>query len=645
MKIVWLSNAPWAKTGYGSQTRLFLPLLQEMGHDVAIASVWGIQGGNLNLNGAPIMAPGHDNFGNDIIQAHTLWHGAKMFISLLDAWVMNPDQFRAVKWVPWFPIDQQPAPKLVLEKVSQAYRRIVMSKFGLDEINKAGLDAYYVPHGVDTEIYKPHDKRECRERLGLPVDAYIVGMVAANKGAYPSRKAFTWQIMAFREFQRKHKDAVLYLHTNKGDGGDKYAENLPEFCEFSGLEVGKDVIFPNQYNYTTGLYQDKFMAELYSCFDVHMLVSMGEGFGIPTLEAQACGCPVITSGWTASKELCFSGHIVDQKDSIPFYTPTGGFQRIPFLEAIERKLHLEYKNPSSREEARAGAMAYDARVIAKNNWKPMLADLELQIENEVTTHVHRWAEIGMYTEAGEFSVPCKHTGCTAELVIHKNGIREIIQNGYPGTINGVKMDIADDPGGGVSKIVMREVEQIYKPDVVDFQPGDWVIDIGAQVGIVSIYLAKQYPDINILAVEPADKNYERLLRNIEANGVQNVTPIHAAVTGDGRNVTITGNLSQNSGGASMWHGGDLLYSGPSWTLDKLITNLCKIDRLKLLKIDCEGAEYEILQSTTPEVLRRIDVLRGEFHRGKQLGNPDELLEYVRQYIPDTEVEVSGNAEN
>ena len=73
-------------------------------------------------------------------------------------------------------------------KLAQAWKRIAMSKFGVEETHKAGLDCMYVPHGVDTNVFKPGDKAEARQRLGLPQDKFIVGTVAMNKGN-PSRKA------------------------------------------------------------------------------------------------------------------------------------------------------------------------------------------------------------------------------------------------------------------------------------------------------------------------------------------------------------------------------------------------------------------------------------------------------------------------
>jgi hypothetical protein len=74
-----------------------------------------------------------------------------------------------------------------------------------------------VPHGIDTDAYQPHDRRSVREQVGLEEDAFLVGMVAANKGR-PSRKGFSQAFQAFAKFAEKHDNAYLYLHTMVNPG-------------------------------------------------------------------------------------------------------------------------------------------------------------------------------------------------------------------------------------------------------------------------------------------------------------------------------------------------------------------------------------------------------------------------------------------
>jgi glycosyltransferase involved in cell wall biosynthesis len=207
-----------------------------------------------------------------------------------------------------------------------------------------------------------------------------VGMVAANKGN-PSRKAFCENIAAFKALHDKHPDALLYLHTMKGSNGGQVV-NLPEYIKSLGLVEGKDVIFCDQYMQAIG-FADEYMAALYNALDVHLLVSMGEGFGIPIVEAQAAGCPVIVGDWTAMSELCFSGWKVSKKEAHPFYTPLASYQWIPNVEAIADRLESAYRmagNEDYRKRARDGALAYDADKITQKYWKPVLAEIEESVQ-------------------------------------------------------------------------------------------------------------------------------------------------------------------------------------------------------------------------------------------------------------------------
>jgi FkbM family methyltransferase len=165
--------------------------------------------------------------------------------------------------------------------------------------------------------------------------------------------------------------------------------------------------------------------------------------------------------------------------------------------------------------------------------------------------------------------------------------------------------------------------------------GDVIVDIGAHRGIVSCYLAKKYPMAQVYAYEPVSKNFKGLLDNIMLNGLPNIKPYNLAVTGDGRNITIT-TQPGNSGGASIYGTGEYSEEVPSITLENILKEHA-IDRIALPKIDCEGAEFEIIPNH--ETLKRIDRLRGEFH--KSGGDAIALLELVKVYVPDVIVTVTA----
>jgi glycosyltransferase involved in cell wall biosynthesis len=382
MKISWQSNAPWAKSGYGNQTALFTPRLKALGHDVAIQAWWGLEGSPLHWNGIPVYPKGKQQYGLDVLAAHSAHWKADITLTLLDAWVYQPEPelnkgFDKMRWCPWFPVDMEPIPPIIVKKVVQAWQPIVYSLSAAKEAARVGLDVRYVPHGVDTKVYQPGDRKAAREVLKVPDDLYLVGMVAANTGT-PSRKAFEPNLRAFRDFHRAHPNSLLYLHTVMDTTNQGL--NLIELCEVLGLQPGKDVIWCDQYMNLLG-FPDEYMAHVYNALDVLLSVTMGEGFGIPILEAQACGTPVVVGDWTAMAELCWYGTKVPKRDADPWFTMLASYQFQPRAGAIAAALEETYRTCSLRYRP-AEVSGYDADVVTERHWKPLLDELAARVEAE-----------------------------------------------------------------------------------------------------------------------------------------------------------------------------------------------------------------------------------------------------------------------
>ena len=86
--------------------------------------------------------------------------------------------------------------------------------------------------------------------------------------------------------------------------------NLPAIMESLGLLDGS-VLFVDEYRYNFEPYPPALMARSYNAMDVLLAPSMGEGFGIPVLEANACGTPAIVSDFSAQPEVMGAGWTVE----------------------------------------------------------------------------------------------------------------------------------------------------------------------------------------------------------------------------------------------------------------------------------------------------------------------------------------------
>ncbi|MGD9852484.1 MAG: FkbM family methyltransferase [Nitrospirales bacterium] len=180
-------------------------------------------------------------------------------------------------------------------------------------------------------------------------------------------------------------------------------------------------------------------------------------------------------------------------------------------------------------------------------------------------------------------------------------------------VNDQKLFLTRHHNSGLGMAIERMTSDHYLVQTATFREGDTAIDIGAHVGVMSIYLAKRFPFIHVYAIEPDPENYDCLKRNIELNGVMNLTIINKAISGDGRK-TILYSSHGDSGWATintrMTSTHQVLRTAQvdTVTLDQLFREHA-ISHCRLLKITALGAIQESLQEFTRRGV--VDLLCGE----------------------------------
>jgi len=108
----------------------------------------------------------------------------------------------------------------ITDDIKRMLRRIdipvCFSKFGHNLSTEAGIRNYYIPHGVNTKIFKPlsgEEKREAKIEYGLPPDKKVIIRIDRNQ----RRKKLPQTLQAFKIFHKWFPDTVLYLHMDKRD--------------------------------------------------------------------------------------------------------------------------------------------------------------------------------------------------------------------------------------------------------------------------------------------------------------------------------------------------------------------------------------------------------------------------------------------
>jgi FkbM family methyltransferase len=214
-------------------------------------------------------------------------------------------------------------------------------------------------------------------------------------------------------------------------------------------------------------------------------------------------------------------------------------------------------------------------------------------------------------------------------------------------IDGVSLLAYDEVhSNGADWVASELLADEYGLRQIHFDEGDVVIDIGAHIGLFSSYLARRWPGVTVFAFEPFPVNFRNCAENLRLNGVTNVVLSNRAVAGDNRRLNMATDPS-NSGAASALvktfqsHG--KVSDVASVTLDEVFA-VHGIERCRLLKIDCEGMEYEILPGAG--VLDKVEYLAGEFHSSAYLQSlgwcPERLGAWCRAHFADSKMTIKYN---
>jgi len=384
LRILWYSNAPFVPTGYGTQTAQAVPRLIKEGHEVAIHAMYGLEGVSSNWNGIKMYPRGMAPYSDDVMVAHWMdWANGNqnlkpLLMTLFDVWPLKSESLKLVPNIAsWVPIDHAPCPLDVVEWCNRPnVKPIAMSLFGQKMLNNSDVECFYAPHGIES-VFSPTTKFvngdrhfTGRELMGIPDDKFVVMMNAANKGASPSRKSFSENLLAFGIFAQTRPDAMLYLHTEKD--GAMGGVNLVALLAACGIREDQ-YKFVDQYAYRTGFPQQA-VAMMYASADVLLSASMGEGFGLAVIEAQACGTRVIVSDFTAQPELVGSGWAVEVQ---PFWdNHQKSWFCTPQVGSLVDALKESYDAPRGVDKVAVDfAAPYDADRVWDAHWKPVMKGL------------------------------------------------------------------------------------------------------------------------------------------------------------------------------------------------------------------------------------------------------------------------------
>lgn len=224
---------------------------------------------------------------------------------------------KKVKSFLYYPVDAPQDPSWV-EVLEHFHRPVAYLQYGIDESIKAGCkrkDLIHIPHGVDTEVYKPLENR-ASVRNDVLYETYGKSqakftphgfcsdddflMVNTNQNQIRKDPASSLVLLkAIKELGIKNARLIMHCNKVSNDGID-----LEKVGNQLGLVVGKDWIHSTDiFTSNMRLLDQRWLNGLYNSADACISSSLGEGWGLTSTEALAAGCLSIMPNNTSLKEI------------------------------------------------------------------------------------------------------------------------------------------------------------------------------------------------------------------------------------------------------------------------------------------------------------------------------------------------------
>tara|TARA_B100002052_G_scaffold97742_2_gene90312 strand:- start:4301 stop:5941 length:1641 start_codon:yes stop_codon:yes gene_type:complete len=349
-RVLFISEASYLNTGYAKYSKEVISRLHKSGkYDVAEMSTYGSakdsRRSQIPWKNYPLL-PDPENkeqvkaYGENANNQFGSWRFERICLDFepdivltirdywMDAFVYHSPYRRLFNWC-WMPtVDASPQNPEWIDLFCDADYVLTYSDWAKETLEKqAGKNINTVgsapPSASDAFI--PMDKESVRDEFGLRNDINIIGTVMRNQ----RRKLFPALISAFGKYLKETGDTktYLYMHTSYPDAGWNLANLIhssdissrilmtyvcenPECknVEVSFFRDAKKVCprcgeFSSTPSNVSNGVSDDVLAKIYNLFDLYVQPANSEGFGLPQVEAAACGIPIACTNYSAMEDI------------------------------------------------------------------------------------------------------------------------------------------------------------------------------------------------------------------------------------------------------------------------------------------------------------------------------------------------------
>ncbi len=374
MRILYAGDSPTVNTGFGIVAKNLLNRFVAMGHQVTVLGV-NHYGEPYDQKEFPYMVYPCDRGGSpQVFGFQKFWSiyeaiQPDLVFFLNDPWLIReymnykPERIAPhTKFLAYYPTDSGPMKPEWIETLSALDAQVCYSYYAEGVVIKSNKgirpdNLHQIYHGVNPKEFFPVNQNAARTELGLPIEDFIVGMIARNQ----YRKRFDIMMAGFAEFAKNKPNVKLYLHTALQDIGFEITDMARQF------DILDKLILTEGVTPARGVTNQR-LNLIYNSLDVHALISLGDGFGLPVAESMATGCPQIVSDHSCLKELV-DGHGGLTVKTAAWLMNIQGINTwggLSDYKDLANKLDILYKSPELR--VKYAEQAYNFITQEKFTW-------------------------------------------------------------------------------------------------------------------------------------------------------------------------------------------------------------------------------------------------------------------------------------
>lgn len=347
-KVLFVSEAAYLNTGYAKYSKEVISRIHKTGkYDIAEFSIYGgaedPRRSNIPWKNYANMPNSSDQkeleaYNSNPMNQFGLWRFERVCLDFepdivlcirdfwMDSFIYHSPYRRIFSWA-WMPtVDASPQNQEWVDMFSDADYILTYSDWAKNILEEQGgnrINTISSASPSAAPCFVPMDKDSVRKEFNLRTDVNIIGTLMRNQ----RRKLFPALIESFSKYLKKSKsnNTFLYLHTSFPDAGWNLAELMHEneisskvlmtyvcehckHIEVSFFRDAKKVCNScRQYastpaNVGNGV-PDEQLAKIYNLFDLYVQCANSEGFGLPQVEAAACGIPIACTNYSAMEDV------------------------------------------------------------------------------------------------------------------------------------------------------------------------------------------------------------------------------------------------------------------------------------------------------------------------------------------------------